>query len=406
MNCGLLGRKLGHSYSPAIHALLADYEYRLYEKEPEELEDFLKNGDFHGLNVTIPYKKAVVPYCAELSPLARELGSVNTLVRRPDGTLYGDNTDCDGFAYQIQCSGIPVEGKKVLVLGTGGASLAVNYVLKKLGAGEIVGISRNGENNYQNLDKHGDAQVIVNTTPVGMYPNNGLSPLSLNGFSALLGVLDVVYNPLRTALCLEAERRGVPAMSGLRMLVSQARRSAELFMDTQIPDERVEEVYQTLAHTMGNIVLVGMPGSGKTTIGTALARELGRTFIDADDALVERAGMDIPAYFAAYGEPAFRDLETQVLADLGKKSGCIIATGGGCVLREENYDLLHQNGWIFWIQREIDQLPTDGRPLSRTSNLSEMYRKREPHYARFADGIIRNHGAVEMAVRGIKEKLV
>ena len=401
LRCGLLGKTLGHSYSPAIHRCLGDYSYVLFEKTEDELGGFLRSGDFDGLNVTIPYKKAVVPYCAELSPAAKALGSVNTIVRRPDGTLYGDNTDLAGFRYMVKCSGVSVDGEKALVLGSGGASVTVVEALRQLGAREVVVISRSGENNYENLDHHRDAALIVNTTPVGMYPNNGKAALSLEGFPALRGVLDVVYNPAKTALILDAERRGIPCLSGLRMLVAQAKASAEQFTGTAIPDSRVEEIFRELAAETGNIVLVGMPGSGKSAVGRAVAQELGRPFYDADREIVQAAGMEIPAIFASQGEGAFRDLESRVLAELGKKSGCVIATGGGSVLREENYDALHQNGTIFWLRRDLTKLPREGRPLSQNADLSAMYEARKPRYERFADHSVDNDGPLPDAVKQI-----
>lgn len=401
LRCGLLGKTLGHSYSPAIHRRLGDYSYVLFEKAEDELDGFLRSGDFDGLNVTIPYKKAVVPYCAALSPAARALGSVNTIVRRPDGTLYGDNTDLAGFLYMVKCSGVAVAGEKALVLGSGGASVTVVEALRQLGAREVVVVSRSGENNYENLSRHADAALIVNTTPVGMYPNNGKAALSLDGFPNLRGVLDVVYNPARTALILDAERRGIPCLSGLRMLVAQAKASAGQFTGTEIPDSRVEEIFRELSAETGNIVLVGMPGSGKSAVGRAVAEALGRPFLDADREIVRAAGMEIPEIFATQGEGAFRDLESRVLAELGKKSGCIIATGGGSVLREENYDSLHQNGTIFWIQRNLNVLPRDGRPLSRNADLAAMYEARKPRYERFADHAVNNDGPLADTVRQI-----
>lgn len=401
LRCGLLGKTLGHSYSPAIHRRLGDYAYDLFEKTEDELDGFLRSGAFDGLNVTIPYKKTVVPYCAALSPAAKALGSVNTIVRRPDGTLYGDNTDLAGFLYMVRCSGVSVAGEKALVLGSGGASVTVVEALRQLGAREVVVISRSGENNYENLNRHRDAALIVNTTPVGMYPNNGKSALSLEDFPALRGLLDVVYNPARTALILDAERRGIPCLSGLRMLVAQAKASAEQFTGTAIPDSRVEEIFRELSAETGNIVLVGMPGSGKSAVGRAVAEALGRPFFDADREIVRTAGMEIPAIFAGQGEAAFRDLEYRVLAELGKKSGCVIATGGGCVLREENYDSLHQNGTIFWLRRDLGKLPREGRPLSQNADLAAMYEARKPRYERFADHAVDNDGPLPDTVQQI-----
>lgn len=403
MNCGLLGRKLGHSYSPQIHAHLGSYRYALFEKEPEELEAFLKNGDFTGLNVTIPYKKDVIPYLDELSPAARRLGAVNTIVRRPDGRLVGHNTDYFGFRWLVKKSGLAVAGKKVLVLGSGGASNTAVAVLRELGA-DVVVISRSGENNYENLDRHADAAVIVNTTPVGMYPNTGKSPLSLEHFPALEGVLDVVYNPARTQILLDASARGLITENGLWMLVAQAKESAEWFTGRKIEDAVIARIYRTLRRQMENIILIGMPGCGKTTVGQQLAQALGRRFVDADEALEAKAGRKITQIIPAEGEAAFRTLETETLAELGKQSGLVIATGGGCVTQQRNFDLLHQNGSVFWLTRDLRKLPTDGRPLSQAGRLGEMFAKRQPLYRRFADWEISNDGPVEGTLKAILQK--
>lgn len=405
LKCGLLGQKLGHSYSPAIHGMLADYDYQLFEREPEQLEDFLKNGDWDGINVTIPYKKAVLPYCAELSDTARRIGSVNTIVRRPDGSLYGDNTDAYGFESLVGKSGIDVRGKKALVLGSGGASVTVVAVLKQLGAESVTVISRGGEDNYDNLDKHADARIIANTTPVGMYPNNGQAAVDLSLFPQCEGVLDVVYNPARTALLLQAEKLGIPCAGGLYMLVAQAKRSSELFTGRAIPDSEIGRIEKVLSGQMKNIVLVGMPSSGKSTLAAALGEKLGRTVYEADALIEQEAGMDIPAIFAQYGEGHFRALETEILSRLGKLSGAVISTGGGCVTREENYDLLHQNGTILWLQRGTEKLDKTGRPLSLKNDLNEMYQKREPMYRRFADAAVDNNGSVEATLAQILEVL-
>lgn len=405
LKCGLLGQKLGHSYSPAIHGMLADYDYQLFEREPEQLEDFLKNGPWDGINVTIPYKKAVLPYCDELSEKARRIGSVNTLVRRPDGSLYGDNTDAYGFESMIRKNGIDVRGKKALVLGSGGASVMAVAVLKALGAESVTVISRSGEDNYDNLDKHADARIIANTTPVGMYPNNGQAAVDLRRFPRCQGVLDVVYNPERTALLLQAEKLGIPRAGGLYMLVAQAKRSCELFTGQTIPDSEIDRIEAVLSGQMKNIVLVGMPSSGKSTLAAALGEKLGRSVYEADALIAQEAGMDIPAIFAQYGEEHFRALETEILSRLGKLSGAIISTGGGCVTREENYDLLHQNGSILWLQRDTDKLEKTGRPVSLKSDLNQLYQKREPLYRRFADAAVDNNGSVAATVEQILEVL-
>lgn len=391
MKCGLLGRTLGHSYSPQIHAMLGDYAYTLFEKEPEEVADFLKNGDFTGINVTIPYKQAVIPYLDDLSDAARRIGAVNTILRRPDGSLWGHNTDYYGFSAMVQRTGLSLEGKKVLVLGSGGASRTVVCVLEGLGANPVV-ISRTGEDNYQNLSRHADAAAIVNTTPVGMYPNTGISPVELDVFSHLEGVLDLIYNPARTQLLLDAERRGIPTQNGLWMLVAQAKEAAEVFTGTPIAHSAIARIHHTLSRQMQNLVLIGMPGCGKSTIGPLLAQATGRSFVDADETIAALAGKTIPEIFAQDGEDAFRRLETQVLADLGKCSGLVIATGGGCVTRADNYPLLHQNGILLRLERELSLLPTDGRPVSQRRSLSRLYEVRDPLYRAFADITIDNNG--------------
>ena len=405
MRCGLLGRVLGHSYSPMIHGMLGQYSYDLFPTEPEALEAFLRGDAWDGLNVTIPYKKTVVPYCAELSETAEKLGSVNTLVRRADGTIYGANTDYDGFRYLVKQSGIPVAGRKALVLGSGGASATAQYVLRQMGAREVVVISRHGEDNYENLGRHTDAEIAVNTTPVGMYPNTGLSPVDLSRFPALEAALDVVYNPARTEFLLQAEQLGLKRANGLLMLTAQAKKSCEAFLGAPIADERIAAITKSLAAQMQNVVLIGMPGSGKTTIGTRLAAQLGRTFLDADTVLEQKAGMNIPEIFRLEGEDGFRQRETAVLAELGKRSGLVIATGGGCVTRPENYPLLHQNGTIFCLTRDLSRLPISGRPVSQALGAEELYRRRKPLYEKFADAMIDNDRTVEDAVRQILEVL-
>ena len=393
MKCGLLGRKLGHSYSPQIHAHLGSYPYGLFEKEPEEVEDFLKNGDFSAINVTIPYKQTVIPFCSELSDTARRIGAVNTLVRRPDGRLVGHNTDCFGFLSMLQRSGLDPAGKKVLVIGSGGASKPAIAVLEELGA-QVVVISHR-ENTPENLARHPDAAILVNATPVGMYPDNGAAPVALSLFPKLEGVLDMIYNPARTRLLLDAENRGIVAENGLWMLVAQAKEAAEWFTGSAISDSVIAPIHRHLRSQMENIILIGMPGCGKSTVGRLLAEQTGRGFVDADTAITEAAGMSIPEIFAASGEEVFRQIETQVLSRLGKQSGLIIATGGGCVTREENYPLLHQNGTCFWLTRDTDKLPTEGRPLSHRDTLAKMYQVRKPMYARFADHTVDNNGSPE-----------
>ena len=387
---GLIGEKLGHSFSPAIHTKLGTPDYSLFELKPEELETFLERGDFDGLNVTIPYKKAVIPYCAELTEQAKRIGSVNTIIRRADGTLLGHNTDYDGFLYMIRSSGVEVQGKKCLILGTGGASLTVRTVLEDLSAGEIVFISRTGENNYQNLDRHADARIIVNTTPVGMYPRNGEAPLNVRAFPALEGVFDLIYNPARTRLMLDAERLGIPAVNGLGMLVAQAKAASERFRDISIPDHVVEDITREIEKQTKNLILVGMPGCGKSTIGRKLAARLDRPLVDTDEEIVKRIGCTIPEYFASHGEEEFRKREHEVLRDFSGRSGQVIATGGGIVTRPENMDPLRENSMVVFLRREIEKLPTRGRPISQSSDLHELYEKRRPLYEAAADVTVDN----------------
>ena len=390
MKFGLLGRKLGHSYSPMIFDLMGGYRYDLFEREPEGIEDLLRNGDFDGINVTIPYKKEVLQYLDEIDPLALRLGAVNTIVKK-NGKLFGYNSDYYGFLSLVQRTRIEPPNKKVLVLGSGGASVTVRAVLEDLGA-QVVLISRSGENNYTNLDRHRDAALIVNTTPVGMYPHNGSAPLSLEGFTALEGVLDLIYNPARTQLLMECEKYGIPGFNGLWMLVAQAKQSAQWFLGRELPESLVSDIHQKLRDKMENIALVGMAGCGKSTLGRALAKETGKKFVDADAEVEDLAGKSIPEIFAQEGEEMFRRMETTVLAELGMESGLVIATGGGCVTREENYPPLHQNSRIIWLDRCPARLPTEGRPLSQKTHPAQLYEMRKPLYKAFADATVDNNG--------------
>lgn len=392
MRSGLLGRKLAHSYSPAIHEKLADYSYTLFEKEPDEVEAFLKNGPWDTLNVTIPYKKTAFACCTRLSATAEKTGSVNTLLRLPDGGLYGDNTDVYGFRCLLLSllSGEKTgAGKKALIFGNGGAAPSVREALLSLGYAPVI-ISRRGEDNYTNLERHRDAKLLVNTTPVGMYPENGQAVADLLSFPEAEAVLDLIYNPARTALLLQAEELGIPAANGLLMLTAQAKKSAELFLGKTLPDALIPEITAALERDLGNLIMIGMPGAGKTTVGRWLAEAMGRPFLDSDEEIEKRTGRKIPEILKTEGEDFFRRLETEVLAEFGKRSGCVIAAGGGVVTRKENYPLLHQNGKLIWLKRPLELLPTEGRPLSEASSPAALYRVREPLYRAFADHAVDN----------------
>ena len=403
--CGLIGEKLGHSFSPAIHGKLADYEYKLYELSPGQLGPFLEKKEFDGLNVTIPYKKTVIPYCDELTEAAKSIGSVNTIVKRPDGTLLGHNTDYDGIMWLLKNAGAQVKGKKAVVLGTGGASLTVQAALRNLGAAQVVVISRSGEENYENIARHSDAKILINATPVGMYPKTGVSPVDLDVFTALEGVFDVVYNPAKTQLLLEAEKRGIPCANGLGMLVAQAKAACERFTGQPVADEEVYTIKAEMERTTRNVMLIGMPGSGKSTVGAALAESLGRRLVDVDERIVEMAGCSIPEIFAKDGEEGFRQIEHQALCEVSKESGLVIATGGGVVTRPENLDPMRQNSLIVWLLRDTALLPKDGRPLSQTNSLTEMFKVREPLYRAAADCIADNNGSLEDTVKQILEAM-
>ena len=405
MEYGLIGEKLGHSYSQMIHARLADYRYELKEVAPERLDAFIEARNFRGLNVTIPYKQAVMKHCAELSPEAMEVGSVNTLIVRPDGSLFGHNTDIDSFIYMLRRGEIDPAGAKAVILGSGGTSLTARAALTRLGAREIVTVSRKGPVDYAALyAEHADAEILVNATPVGMYPKNGASPVELDRLPKVRGVADVIYNPEKTALILAAQAKGIPAVSGLSMLVAQAREAAELFAGHAIPAGRVEDIVSEIGAQTLNLILVGMPGCGKSTLGQAVAAALQREFVDCDAEIVRRAGKSIPEIFAQDGEGAFRALESGVLADVCRGHGLVISTGGGAVLRAENRDAMRQNGRVCLIRRALALLPRDGRPLSASEDaVARLWEARRAAYETVADFPVENDGTVEEAAEKIRE---
>ena len=411
LRAGLLGEHLSHSFSPQIHKALVGnrYTYEIYERDPADLEAFIKGNEWDTLNVTIPYKKAVMPYLDEISPEARRIGAVNTVTRLPDGRLRGDNTDYFGFERTLRACGCDITGKKALVLGNGGAAATAVTVLTDMGA-EVILLGRNGKSvggispePYEGIyERHPDASVVVNCTPVGMYPQLvGRSPIELKKLPHVEAVFDMVYNPARTALIQEAMGLGIPAYNGLLMLVAQAKRAAELFLGEDISDGRIDSIVESISRETQNIVLIGMPGCGKTTIGRALAQALSRPLVDTDAMIVESAGRSIPDIFATDGEEAFRTLETQAVTAAGRMSGAVISTGGGVVTRERNYAPLSQNGRIIFIRRDSEELPVDGRPISQSTPKAELYAKRLPLYNAFADADVENNGTVDETVNKI-----
>ncbi len=403
---GLLGRHLAHSWSPKIHERMGSAPFELIELEPDEVAPFVREGSWRGLNVTIPYKRDAAELADERSSRVERLGVANTLVRRPDGTIFAENTDVLGFAWMLQrfCARelgrdarAALSGRKALVLGSGGASRAVRCALEDEAGAHVVTISRSGEETYEGLvERHADAALVVNTTPVGMYPACPASPLAdetLEGLGELLGVLDVVYNPRRTGICLAAERLGVPSESGLAMLVAQGLRSSELFQGRKLDESLIAETEAELAAQTENVVLIGMPGAGKTSCGQELARLLGRPFMDVDDEIRATLGRDAAQIIREEGEEAFRAVETEVTATCGSLSGAVVACGGGVVTRPENYDLIHQNGRIVLLDRPLEELSVTGRPVSQERGVERLARERMGLYRAWADVVVRTTGS-------------
>ena len=398
---GLIGKPLGHSYSVPIHAAFDNPSYRLIPLEEEALAGFLARPEVTGLNVTIPYKRAVIPFCSRLDANASAIGSVNTLVREKDGALAGYNTDAYGFAYLLKRAGISLASKKVLVFGGGGASLTVQAVARREDAREVVVVSRSGKVTYSDLPAHRDGEILVNATPLGMYPNPGTMAADPGLFPNCSGVVDLVYNPRRTALLLRAEALGIPCGDGLPMLVAQAKAAEELFFSSAISEEKMERVLGRISADKGNLILVGMPGSGKSTIGRLLANMSGRQAVDLDQEIEKEAGVSISDLFALAGEEAFRQMERRQAAAWGMESGLILMTGGGIVKDLKNYASLKQNGRIYWLERDPALLPREGRPLSQAGNLDAMYRERAPLYRHFMDVRIENNSTPENAAERI-----
>ncbi|MBU3820124.1 MAG: shikimate dehydrogenase [Candidatus Faecalibacterium intestinavium] len=414
MEYGLIGSRLGHSYSKIIHEMLCDYQYELCPLPTEaEARAFLEKKAFQAINVTLPYKRLVMEYCAEIDPRAEAIGAVNTVVNR-GGRLVGYNTDYMGFEYLCRSHGVEFKGRTVLILGTGGTHNTTSAVARSLGASRILTVSRTpdpakGELSYREAVASG-AQIVINTTPAGMYPNVGTCSLDVASMPGLEAVLDVVYNPYRTELLLRAEEAGVPITAGgLEMLVGQAVYAAEYFLGRPFADAegRIGRVYRQLRKELLNVVLIGMPGSGKTTVGKALADALGRTFVDLDQEIVQAAGRPIPEIFTAEGEDGFRARESEQAARFGKENRRLLSCGGGIVKRGENIRALRQNGVILWLDRPVEALTVGrGRPLSSSAEaVRRMAEERRPLYAAAADAVVPNHTTIEAAVKAALETL-
>ncbi len=401
---GLIGERLDHSHSPLVHSQLADYRYELWPLAKEALDGFLQTADFDGINVTIPYKQAVIPFLSEMGETAKRVGSVNTIVRREDGTLFGDNTDVYGMSEMARRAKIRFQGCKTLILGSGGTSLTAQALVQSQG-GEAVVISRKGENNYANLERHQDARYLINTTPVGMYPDADASPVDLRRLPNLQGVLDVIYNPLRTKLLQQAQDLGIGNEGGLCMLLYQAVRACELFTGQRVELERIQSAEYALRKRLTNLVLVGMPGSGKSTVGERLAQALQMTFVDLDCEIEKTAGMSIPEIFAKEGEAGFRNREAEHVQRFGTTGGQLLVTGGGAVKRESNRMYLRMNGRVYHLLRDLNALSMEGRPLSQNREmLKEMWQERKALYQTCADANIENGGTLEECVLRIKEE--
>ena len=383
MRCGLIGEHLGHSFSPQIHSYLADYSYELCELSADELDAFMKAPKFDAFNVTIPYKQAVIPYLDFISPEAKAIGAVNTVVNK-DGKLYGYNTDYFGFGYMLTLAGIDVRGKSALVFGAGGTFLTACAVLRDKGAESVTVVSR-ADNNPEFLASYSDAQIIVNTTPVGMFPKNLVSAIDLDMFPKCEGAADVIFNPARTAFVLSAEEKSIPVVNGLPMLVAQAAKAFEFFTGDKHEEGCIDAITEIISKQTRNVVLIGMPSCGKSKVGRILAEKLGRQFVDADDEFTKMHGITPAEAITTLGENRFREMEHLTVCELGKQSGLVIACGGGVVTREYNYAPLHQNGTIIFLERDLDKLSSKGRPISQSMSVEELYKKRIDAYHRFAD---------------------
>ncbi len=409
MEYGCIGNPLGHSFSVDIHKRIGRYEYTLRELPPSDVDAFMRRRDFRGINVTIPYKQTVIPYLDVIDEMAKSIGAVNTIVNR-DGKLCGYNTDFGGMRAQIIRAGIEICGKKTLILGTGGTSNTAVAVAKDLGASEIHRVSRSGKGGALTYEEaysaHSDAEIIINTSPVGMYPNIDGIPIDICAFPRLSGVFDAVFNPLNTRLVLKCRENGIKAESGLYMLVTQGVLAAEHFLGEKLPDGTADRIFSEISAERRNIVLIGMASSGKSTVGNLLSKRLGRPFYDTDKLIVERSGMEIAEIFDKYGEGRFREMEREVVNEIAKESGAVIATGGGVPLFTENVEKLRLNGKLYWLDRSPDLLtPTFDRPLARDiETMKRRYYERYDVYKAAADETIINNGTAIEAANEIERK--
>ncbi|MBP9988758.1 MAG: AAA family ATPase [Ruminococcus sp.] len=385
-NYGLLGQRLIHSLSPEIHRELGNFRYELFQLEPEELDDFFVKRDFAGINVTFPYKKEVMKYCDEISDSAKKIGCVDIICVDENGKLIGDNCEFHAFEHMINKAEIDVNNKKVLIIGSGSNSFTIQAAVEHLGAKEVVVASRMGEVNYNNLYEHSDANIVINTTSIGMYPNNGEKIVNLNQFQDLCGVLDTIYNPRRTRLICDAEDLEVKNTDGLSMLVSSAYLSEIMFGRIEPDDELMKATYKTMSDHRKNIIFVGMPGCGKTTIAKVIAAKLGRPCIDLDKLIEMQAGVPLTTIFAAYGEKYYRELETQTLKKITRNGGQVIAPDSGCVMNKENQYYLRQNGYIVWLSRPLKELKHNGVYLAGNMKvLEQIQEERNGIYKFLAD---------------------